>query len=181
VREGLRRQVVVFTHDLPFVYDLQSQADAEGVPLAVRGIWRTHESVGFVSETPPIRVMKLKERVNALKTRVQEWNREPLATSEEELWQKVNTFYNDLRTAWERSVEERLFKGVVERFRRDIKTLSLRDVQVTPELIGAIKNGMDRASIFVHDAPDVGRVPLPDKDRLQEDLQLLIDFEMNTR
>jgi hypothetical protein len=181
VKEGQHRQVVVFTHDLPFVCDLQSHAESEGVPLSVKGIWRTREAVGFVDENPPMRTMKLKERVNVLKVRVQEWNGEPRATTQEEQWNRVNNFYNDLRTAWERAVEERLFRGVVERFRRDIKTLSLREVQVTPELKNAIKSGMERASFFVHDAPSAGGVPLPDRDRLQEDLELLVNFEAMTR
>ncbi|MBF4281248.1 ATPase, partial [Vibrio anguillarum] len=50
--------------------------------------------------------------------------------------------YNKMRETWERLVEEWLFKKVVERFGRSVKTQSLKDVVekggITPEDYAAI-------------------------------------------
>ena len=89
----------------------------------------------------------------------------------------MTAFYSDLRTAWERAVEERLLKGVVQRFQRSVKTQSLRNVQITPELVGQIEEGMTRASFFMHDEAPGGTTPLPTRSVVSAHLQLLIDFE----
>jgi hypothetical protein len=177
VEEARRRQVIVFTHDLPFVADLQAQADAHDVPLVVRGMWRMGAVVGQVDEHPPFKTMNLKARVNVLKQRVQEWDTPPQPTSEDEAWRRVNDFYAHLRTAWERAVEERLFQRVVQRFQRAVKTQSLKYVEITPTLIALVEDGMTRASMFVHDEPTCGGVTLPDRTQLDADLRLLVDFE----
>jgi energy-coupling factor transporter ATP-binding protein EcfA2 len=175
VRESAHRQVIVFTHDLPFLADLQSQAEAARQSVEVRGMWRLGDGVGRVDDHPPFKAMKLKQRIGVLDQRVQNWDSDP-PTTQEAARQRVVQFYADLRTSWERAVEERLFQGVVQRLQRDVKTLSLRHVTVTPDLAAMVENGMTRASHFVHDEPLGATIPLPGQAEVAEDLQLLKDF-----
>jgi recombinational DNA repair ATPase RecF/F0F1-type ATP synthase assembly protein I len=177
VTEAEHRQVIVFTHDLPFLFDLQTEAEARKLSLAVRGMWRQEDVVGLVDEDPPFKTMKLKARIGQLRQRVATWDSAPQPANQDEAWRRVTAFYSDLRTTWERAVEERLFQGVVQRFQRAVKTQSLRNVVVTPELIKQIDAGMARASMFVHDEPAGGSVPLPGRTRLDADLNLLVGFE----
>jgi hypothetical protein len=113
--------------------------------------------------------------------RVQEWDSQPRPRDFDEAWRRVRDFYSDLRTTWERAVEERLFRGVVQRFQRDIKTLKLGDVVITPELVQAIEEGMTRASEFVHDEPPAAATTIPGRTQLAEDLEKLRKFEKETR
>lgn len=181
VEEAHTRQVVVFTHDLPFMLELADHAAAADVPNAVRGMWRHGDVVGLVDESPPFMAMKLKERVARLKQRVQEWNAGPAPRDEDEAWRRVCDFYAQMRVAWERAVEERLFAGVVQRFQREVKTLSLHDVRIAPALIADVEGGMTRCSEFVHDAAVGTRTMIPTKETLEGDLQRLVDFEKATR
>ena len=121
--------------------------------------------------------MKLRGRVGILKQRAATWDSQPEPSSEEEAWSRVDSFYADLRLAWERAVEERLFRGVVQRFQRAVKTLSLKHVEVTAELVAMVDEGMTRASAFVHDQPTRGGIQLPNREQITADLQLLVDFE----
>lgn len=99
IEEGRTRQVVVFTHDLPFMLDLAEQAAAAELPTAVRGMWRHGDLVGLVDENPPFTAMKLRQRVGRLKQRVQEWNTGSDPRDEDEAWRRVCDFYAQMRVA----------------------------------------------------------------------------------
>lgn len=176
VAEAKHRQVIVFTHDLPFLFDLQSQAETAGVALQVQGMWRLGDEVGRVDGDPPFKAMKLKARIGKLKQRVAEWDSAPRPANQDEELRRVTSFYSDLRTTWERAVEERLFQGVVQRFQRAVKTQSLKHVEVTKELVQQIDDGMSRGSMFVHDEPARAPIPLPSRTELAADLDVLIKF-----
>ena len=181
IAEARRRQVIVFTHDLPFVADLQSQAESDGVELTVRGMWRLGNDVGRVDEDPPFKTMNLRQRVGLLKKRAQEWDAQPPPSGYDEAWHRVTQFYSDLRTSWERAVEERLFRGVVQRFQRAVKTQSLKEVVITGDLVDQVERGMTRSSMFVHDEPPSSLTPLPGRTELEADVACLTDFEKETR
>lgn len=181
IKEAGRRQVVVFTHDLPFLTDLQAKAKSETVHVLAQGVWRLGQEVGRVDGEPPFKVMNLKQRIGVLKQRVEQWNAQPEPSNFDEAWGRVTSFYEDLRRTWERAVEERLFRGVVQRFQRAVKTLKLEEVLITEELKQQVKTGMDRASTYMHDEPVGNSVPLPGRGQLESDLKLLVQFEERTR
>ena len=181
VEEAQNRQVVVLTHDLPFMLDLLDQAEKAGLEPMVEGVWRLGAEVGRVDEHPPFKAMKFKQRIAALNERVEHWNVQPPPANFDEAWRRVSGFYSDLRTTWERAVEERLFRGVVQRFQREVKTLALKDVVITAELLEMVEEGMTRCSEFVHDEPPGASVTLPGRQELATDLEKLREFEKQTR
>lgn len=69
----------------------------------------------------------------------------------------------------------------MQRFQREVKTLALDDVVVTPELVAAINQGMTRCSQFVHDEPPGATTSLPGRTELAADLAQLQEFERQTR
>lgn len=181
IEECRQRQVIVFTHDLPFMLELGEKAEDGGIEVALRGMWRQSAKVGRVDEHPPFHALKLRQRVGRLTERVQEWDRGPDPEDEDEAWSRVCDFYAQMRVTWERAVEERLFRGVVQRFQREVKTQSLKDVDIRPELVEAVNEGMTRCSLFVHDAPPGTRSVIPARADLQADLEKLRTFEEATR
>ena len=178
--EALHRQVIVFTHDLPFMLDLMDQVGEER-PLSIQAVWRLGGEIGRVDDHPPFKAMKLRGRVGALEQQVAQWDSQPPPGDFDESWRRICDFYARMRIAWERAVEERLFRGVVQRFQREVKTLALDDVVITAELIAAVKEGMTRSSMFVHDEPPAASVSLPGRTQLAEDLTKLREFEKETR
>jgi hypothetical protein len=181
VREIRERQVIVFTHDLPFMLDLVEQAEKAELEPKLQGIWRLGTSVGRVDQKPPFAATKFRECVGELDQRVAQWDNQTDPRDADEAWHRVCDFYADMRTTWERAVEERLFQGVVQRFQREVKTLKLPNVEVTDELVSAIEEGMTQCSYFVHDAPTGTRTTLPGRVQLAPDVEKLREFERATR
>lgn len=181
VAETANRQVIVFTHDLPFMLDLLDRAEQAKLEPRVQGVWRLGAEVGRVDDHPPFKAMKLKQRIGVLTREVEQWDNQDPVRDLDEAWRRVCDFYARLRITWERGVEERLFKGVVTRFQREVKTLSLDDVVVTPAMVALVKEGMTRCSMFVHDEPSGTSMSLPDRARLAQDLDRLREFVTMTK
>lgn len=175
VQEAARRQVIVFTHDLPFVYELRSRAKDAGLVVHVQHVWRLGDAVGRVDAHLPFKVMNLNQRIEKLAAEVVELRKTPPATADD-AWRQVDGFYKRVRTTWERAVEERLFAGVVERFERDVKTKSLKDVHVTPELIQQVEDGMTRSSGYIHEDAFRAQMPLPSVQDMAADVESLREF-----
>ena len=125
--------------------------------------------------------MKLRQRVGVLDQQVAQWDNQPRPADFDEAWRRVCDFYAGMRTSWEWLVEQRLFCGVVQRFQREVKTLALDSVSITPELVATIQDGVTRCSHFVHDAPPATGSNLPGRAQLAEDLAKLQEFEKRTR
>jgi hypothetical protein len=181
-QEAACRQVIVFTHDLPFMLELVERAEASEIgSYTMQGVWRLGSEVGRVDDQPPFKAMNFKRRVASLTEAVQEWNSQSDPASFDEAWRRVCAFYARMRTTWERAVEERLFRGVVGRFQRQVKTLSLRDVSVSEDQVKTIESAMARCSEFVHDEPPSASSPMPTRSDLAADLEVLRTFEQETR
>jgi ABC-type transport system involved in cytochrome c biogenesis ATPase subunit len=176
VAEAIRRQVVVFTHDLPFMLDLVSRyKDETGAEPPIQHVWRTGDLAGRIDDQPPMAAMKLKQRLAYLTRVVESWDKDDKASFNGE-WHRICGFYTTLRKAWECAVEEKLFNGVVRRFQREIKTLALSGVVINAELTDRVKEGMGRCSMFAHDQPPASPGSLPDRAQLEADVEGLRAF-----
>lgn len=96
--------------------------------------------------------------------------------SEDEYFFAAKAWYLLLREAWERAVEERLFKGVVERFSLGVQTLRLKKVVITDDLITEIEHGMTESSNWLHDAGAGLNPTTPDTTKAKADLKNLEEF-----
>jgi hypothetical protein len=157
--------------------DLVEQAEKADIEPKVQGVWRYGDSVGRVDPKPPFSAMKFSHRVNELEERVAHWEEQDPPRDADEAWHRVCDFYADMRTTWERAVEERLFRGVVQRFQREVKTQSLAQVTITPDLVQMIDAGMTRCSYFVHDAAAGTRTSLPTRTQMRDDVGQLRQFD----
>jgi hypothetical protein len=181
VAEAEHRQVVVFTHDLAFITDLQSRAKKRGVDVSTCGVWRLNDQVGRVDPDPPFKALPLKGRVGKLKERAAQWDSQPPPADQDEQWGRVTRFYRDLRTSWERAVEERLFKGVVQRYQQGVETQKLETVVITKEIIDQIEAGMSKTSEYLHDEAPAASLTLPTRADLEAVLELLVAFEKEVK
>ena len=181
----VRPQVIVFTHDLAFYYDLWMAAAEAGIDVYRNWVHKTGSN-GFGNVTPddgPWQVKTTRERMTFLDEVVRKLP-DQSSTLPDEYLMRSEAFYSKLRETWERLVEERLLNGVVGRFQPQVATQMLKGVSVTDEDYRKVFFAMKRASEFSgHDRP-VGRPPVTrTKSEMTADLEELrgYDKDLNKR
>jgi energy-coupling factor transporter ATP-binding protein EcfA2 len=176
VEEAMRRQVVVFTHDLPFALELRRFAE-EGAttplsfrhlmpPMGTRGAGRSAEGLPWEGLSPERRLRELRDRMSRATAEYNAGNNELYNTM-------IVDIYRDLRITWERAVEEVLFYGVIKRFGRSVQTQKLSNVHITTEDNATVDRGMTKCSSFAHDPAIDDPPPVPEPDEVSGDIQSL--------
>ncbi len=171
--EALKRQVIVFTHDLYFLSILQHEAGQIGAPMQSSSLRRTPLGFGVASDTLPFDGAGAKARIGLLKNMQVDAARLHKENDEEGYAQRARQTYHRLRDAWERTIEEVLLNGVVWRFKPNISTQSLREVAVEDGDYAAIQNGMGKCSKYAHDGAAQAQVALPLPQELYDDIVTL--------
>lgn len=178
------RQVIIFTHNLLFYQEmLRACADRTPQVAAISClIQQTQKNFGRITiDEQPWVAKKIKERIKAL-TKLLETMPENLPIGSEDLRINAKQFYTDLRETWERAVEEIVLGGVVERFGTDVKTQSLKQVDVSDDdyriIFFAMKRCSERSG---HDQAQSRQIDPPSKKQMQIELNELIEFISNHR
>ncbi len=170
------RQVIVFTHRLPFMMALSQSASSRGVKVQVSSLERTPWGAGVPSGSPlhaqrPDRALNqlADERLSAIRKAEEAQNLEGARARRAELCR-------DLRITLENIVEKVLLADVVTRFRRPINTKGkLRLVaRVRVEDCNLVDGMMTRYSFPEHSQPEETPVLALTADELETDLQELI-------
>ena len=128
VKEGKDRQVVVFTHDLVFLNDLEDFSERYGVSFESRHLDRRSDIVGLVNDSLPWDGMKIMARIDALEKDAREIARNRIHLTDEEYKAEARSFYSKLRTSWERALEEVGLAHTVMRHRDYINPKSLNNI-----------------------------------------------------
>nr|WP_256358736.1 AAA family ATPase [Pseudomonas sp. PDM27] len=169
--ESLTRQVIVFTHDIYFLCILEQKSAELNATLTKNYIRRTSDGFGVHASDLPFDVLGTKERIARLRQELVEIRRAVKDGNDDGQRRLTTSCYGRLRLAWERSVEEVLFNGVVQRFGEGVSTMKLKSVVVTDDDYRVVEQGMTKCSKFEHDAASpVGRLPLPEPDELEQDI-----------
>lgn len=174
----VRSQVIVFTHDLTFYYDLVSLATEAQVPVARNWAKRSGSGTfGVVShDDSPWQVKSASERFQYLDMILISIPEKP--NTEEEHSKYVREFYTHLRETWERLVDETLLNKVSSRFQPGVQTQSLRGVTVTDTDHYFIFTNMKRVSEFSgHDRAVARTGSLPGKKEMANELAVVRAYE----
>ena len=136
--EAKRRQVIVFTHDLPFLYFLKKHAEERGIDLISHWIKRGEydDKPGYVycNNCPTL------ERDYRTASQARELYKRAKGTPPEEQERLLRDGFGALRTAYEAFIIFDLFKGVVIRFEERVSFLRLKEIQwdqsIANEVVG---------------------------------------------
>ena len=115
-------------------------------------------------------------RIKFLRTRLVQLRNIEKESSEDDYLLFAKSWYGLLRETWERTVEERLFKGVIERFSLGIQTQKLKKVTITDDFLKDIETGMTESSNWFHDAGAGLNPTPPDSVKAEADLTFLDEF-----
>ncbi len=173
------RQVILFTHDIAFLSRILSLASREAVEVTHNYIKKIGDTPGIIEEDLPWIAKSVKARVGMLKQGLVELKKVEQRGDPDEYLDAAKKWYGQIRDTWERTVDERLFKGVIERFTPGVHTVKLKQVVVTDEMVAEIDKGMTQSSAWLHDAaPGLNPTP-PNTVRAEQDLRDLDTFIAN--
>lgn len=173
VEEAKSRQVIVFTHDIAFLLDLESNAaETDGkVCFNPQTVCRLSGTVGKCTAARPWHAMLIKDRIKYLReeldriktlheTNLPEYNKE------------AATLYALLRETWEALVEESLLYNTIRRHGKEIQTQRLKSVTVETDDYRKIDSGMGKCSEWMlgHDRSKELTVNRPDPKEIEEDI-----------
>jgi len=175
---GSERQVVVFTHDLPFYCELKAAATHANIAVKIQAVETLGRTVGIIREAEPVDAMKVTEREILLQSMLKEAMGVEAAGNSEEFAAHAFRFYSRLRSTWERAVEELMFNKVVQRFEKEVATRSLRGAIVDEDSIKRVFAGMTKCSSLIdgHDHAIALNADTPDCDEMRADLTALMNF-----
>lgn len=145
--EASRRQVIVFTHDLPFLYFLKREADKAGVPTSTHWIKRGEEDdkPGYVylDNSPAL------EKDFRSASRSREFYSQALTAPPQQQEALLHLGFGALRTSYEAFVVFELFNEVVVRFGERIMFGNLKQVVVEPAIVDEVVETFERLSRFI--------------------------------
>ena len=159
--EGNSRQVIVFTHDIAFLFLLDQTCREKHVQIAFRSVSRNDDYAGFVQQVPPMRAQPVKEVIEGLKRQLDNKKRF-YENGEHDKWEKtVDVLLKRLRETWERAVEEAL-SPVFKRLSHKVKTRGLGKVTaLTMEDCIKMRNAYGLCSIPLHSTSEALNPAMP--------------------
>ena len=171
--EGHRRQIVIFTHDLAFLFLLDQKCRDKGTHVAFRCITRTDDFAGFCQQDPPARAQPLDRVVDGMQRQL---DNEKLHYSrgDHEKWERtVDSLQRRLRSSWERAVEEAV-GPVVKRLSNKVETKGLAKViTLTMDDCTKMRQAYGRCSTLLHSSADALNPPLPTPETIESEIVAL--------
>ena len=172
-------------HNILFHYMLRTEARRSGV--ACHQEWMTNlgtDQFGIIDDSQkPWQMKAVSERLHEIRQAHQALETAGYDHTDESCRHKVVTLYADMRTTWERVIEEVLFNRVVQRFRPEIMTQSLRAACFDPEQdYPVIFEGMKRCSHYSgHDLAEDLPPELPTLEDIARHVGALRDFATHAK
>lgn len=150
VDEAERRQVIVFTHDLTFVYMLQEAAATAGEELHAQTLQRAFHEVGVVSDELPDKALSPSKRRTNLRNRLRTKLRPMYEAENPEYEREADIWVTDLRKGYDQLIEEYLLAGVVRRLHSQVRVHRLYHVKLSMDLVKRIEAAIKKASHKAH-------------------------------
>jgi len=179
--ESRQRQVIVFTHDLWFVYQLARAAKRNGVEPFYQYVARCPDRVGVCEPNLPFSASPLPEAISHLRRRAAQAR---CLYTENKIsdWQdQAEELFGRVRQAWELAVEGAL-APVLQRFAEKVQTRGLRQLAVlTEEDCISVDDARERCSKLQHRASPAGAGPPLTPDDLDREIDQLSQWEEDIR
>lgn len=175
VAEAAHRQVIVFTHDLAFLFELNRAADdaQPKPPVAISSISRGADKTGFCRSEPPFKARRVSDITTSLSNQLA-GERYHFEQGNQDEWRKsVKSVAATLRDTWEIAVEEAV-GHVIRRLSNEVKTPGLvKLTAITIPDCEAMRDGFGRCSELLHSAAVALNRPLPRPEALTAEIDAL--------
>ncbi|MDZ4759980.1 MAG: AAA family ATPase [Alphaproteobacteria bacterium] len=175
IAEAAHRQVIVFTHDLAFLFELTRAADdAQPKPqVAISSVSRGTDKAGFCRSEPPFKARRVSDITASLTNQLAN-ERYHFEQGNVDEWRRTVKFIaGTLRDTWEIAVEE-VVGYVIRRLSNEVKTPGLvKLTAITVPDCEAMRDGFGRCSELLHSAAAALNRPLPRPEALSAEIDAL--------
>jgi hypothetical protein len=181
--EAQHRQVVIFTHDLGFLFEVIRKAESIDVPIHFQHVKKRGKTPGYITGDLPLKVKTAPSLVAALRTELKDLKGQLDTISETKREILVKGVIEKLREAWDQVIAD-FIAPVLGRFDNQIKGNSLYKLLVlTQEDVDLITAARGRLSEDLHNAAGALNPAEVSHDQLAAELSAIHDFieEMKKR
>jgi hypothetical protein len=143
--EATNRQVIVFTHDLPFLYFLKKHAESNSIPIMTHWVQRINDKPGYVAlnSSPAL------ERDYRRPIKPREYHKKALDSSGSERSDFLRLGFDALRTCYEAFVIYDLFEEVVMRFDERISFGRLKGIKWDDAIVNEANDKYELLSKYI--------------------------------
>ena len=176
VQEAKSRQVIIFTHDIAFLFELQYFSESYSITHHVQNV-RKNSVSGLTSGGLPWHAKNVEGRIESLKKEAS--NLDEPSMGREKLNEHAGLIYSRLRETWERLIEEVLFNKVLTRFSPEVKTMRLEEVSIEDSDYKTIYNEMKNCSRHMvgHDTPPTSSGDKPSANDIMRDIKKIESYK----
>lgn len=181
--EAARRQVIVFTHDLAFLFELNRAADdAQPKPqVAISSVSRGADKAGFCRSEPPFKARRVSDITTSLTNQLANERFHFDHGNQDEWRNTVKSIAGSLRDTWEIAVEE-VVGHVIRRLSNEVKTAGLvKLTAITVPDCEVMRDGFGRCSELLHSAALALNRPLPRPEALAAEITALATWADDVR
>lgn len=181
VEEAEHRQVVVFTHDLVFLYELRREAEKANRPIAFRNVRRQQDKPGYIENELPDKAKSGLEICNALRSSLKS-----AKPSFDKLTDTQRTIFckgtiGQLRDAWEQAISDYI-RPVLERFDNKVKPTSMFKLGIlTKDDVKRVMAAQTRLSEDLHSSAQALNPEAVSLDDLLNEVKALEDWIQSIR
>ncbi len=183
IAEAARRQVIVFTHDLAFLFELNRAADdAQPKPhVTISSVSRGADKAGFCRSEPPFKARRVNDITTSLTNQLTNERYHFDQGNQDEWRNTVKSIAGLLRDTWEIAVEE-VVGHVIRRLSNEVKTPGLvKLTAITIPDCEAMRDGFGRCSELLHSAAPALNRPLPRPEALAAEITALATWADDVR
>lgn len=168
------KQIIVFTHRLSLLGTIKHFAEKKSIKPNVVSIRSAYWGAGEPAPIP-LSQSDIKTALNTLMNKQYQDAKKASENGEFEYTEiLLKSICSDFRTLVERSIENDLLCGVVQRFQRPVHTLKLKELSKLKDSdCNLLDSLMTKYSGYEHSQPEESPVELPKPDELLDDMKSL--------
>jgi AAA domain len=170
--EGQHRQVIVFTHDIAFLFLLNEACREVGTDIGFRSITRGPDHAGFCQLNPPPNAQPVEKVIESIEKQLANQKIQYEKGDQAAWYITVRSLYEQLRTTWERAVEEAV-APVIKRLANKIATPRLAKVTAITLDCKAMRAAFGRCSSKLHSAAESLNPKVPARAVIQAEIDVL--------
>lgn len=177
VKEGSKRQVIIFTHDIVFLDALRFESMTQNIDMKISYITTKNNEKGIIDDDgKPWVKTATKKQLNFIESRLQEAKTLKENGEKENSNSVLRDCISLLRTCCESIIEIDLLGGVVTRYSPNVETKRLNAVSIDDEDIKTIYIEMTLDSEPLHSSPKMKDKALPTFEKVQERIASLRSY-----